>query len=125
MMVFDFRIPLITYALGMYETIHIGYEPSMDPGASSTEPNPANFWPEDDLLPGFKSNVGQYYREVMRLSRTLLRLFSLSLDLDESFFEQFAKHPMVMLAMNYYPAAAPQNPDGSGIFAHSDLEGKC
>lgn len=29
-----------------------------------------------------------------------------------------------MLALNYYEAAAPQNPEGSGIFAHSDLEGK-
>ena len=108
----------------MYETIHWGYEASLDPRIKDGADSPYNFWPTEEKLPGFKKNLNQYYREIMKLSFTMLRLFALGLDLEEDFFDQFTKHPGVMLAMNYYPAAAPQTPEGSGMYAHSDLEGQ-
>lgn len=107
----------------MYETIHYGYESDLDPGATEKRDSSYNFWPTNDVLPGFYDTVGDYYKAVMGLSRKLLKLFALSLNLDEDYFDRFSKNPSVKLALNYYEAAAPQNPEGSGIFAHSDLEG--
>ncbi|KAL4787419.1 hypothetical protein BJX76DRAFT_3950 [Aspergillus varians] len=107
----------------MYETIHFGYDATLDPGAEDKPWDSSyNFWPSNEMLPGFKSTLGAYYTAIMGLSRKLLKLFALSLELDEDYFDQFSKHPGVNLALNYYEAAAPQNPEGSGIFAHSDLE---
>lgn len=107
----------------MYETIHWGYEAEQDPEATGPWDSSYNFYPSDEVLPGFRSICAGYYSAIMGLARKMLKLFALGLDLEESFFDQFAKHPNVMLALNYYEAAAPQNPEGSGIFAHSDLEG--
>ncbi|XXH02467.1 Transcriptional regulator [Hypoxylon texense] len=106
----------------LFESINFGYEPSMDPEASGTEDNGPSFWPEEKKLPGFKENIGQYYSNVMALSRTLLRMFALGLDLEEHFFDQFCKRPGVLLKLNHYPAALPESPDSAGIHAHSDLE---
>jgi isopenicillin N synthase-like dioxygenase len=108
----------------MYETIHWGYESELDPGATEQWDSSYNFWPSDDVMPGFRTQMSAYYTAMMDLSRRMLKLFALSLKLEENFFDKFAKHPGVLLALNYYEAAAPQNPEGSGIFAHSDLEGR-
>ncbi|KAL1631159.1 hypothetical protein SLS56_004548 [Neofusicoccum ribis] len=106
----------------MYETIHWGYESALDPGVTEDAEASYNFWPSEETMPGFRSLMGRYYSWMMTLARRLLRLFALALDLEENFFDKFSKHPGVMLALNYYEAAQPQNPEGSGIFAHSDLE---
>lgn len=108
--------------LGVFESINFGYEPSMDPGASGTQDNGPSFWPAEEKLPKFKENIGKYYSEVMGLSRRLLRLFALGLDLEEEFFDHFCKRPGVLLKLNHYPAAIPDSLDNAGIHAHSDLE---
>ncbi|KAJ9132105.1 Isopenicillin N synthetase [Pleurostoma richardsiae] len=106
----------------LFESINFGYEPSMDPGATGTDDNGPSFWPEESKLPNFKENVGKYYSEMMALSRRLLKMFALGLDLDEDYFDQFCKRPGVLLKLNHYPAALPDAPDSAGIHAHSDLE---
>lgn len=108
----------------MFESINFGYEPSMDPGASTTEDNGPSFWPSEEKLPNFKANVGQYYSAIMGLSRQLLHLFALSLNLEETFFDKFCKKPGVLLKLNHYPAAVSDTSDNAGIHAHSDLESK-
>jgi isopenicillin N synthase-like dioxygenase len=106
----------------MFESINFGYEPSMDPGASGTDDNGSSFWPDENKLPNFKNNIGKYYSAVMGLSRQLLHLFALALNLEETFFDQYCKKPGVLLKLNHYPAAIPESADNSGIHAHSDLE---
>ncbi|ERS96173.1 hypothetical protein HMPREF1624_07709 [Sporothrix schenckii ATCC 58251] len=106
----------------MYETIHWGYEAELDPEATGPWDSSYNFYPPDDTIPGFRDLMREYYGAIMVLARRLLKILALGLQLDEDYFDQFTKHPNVMLALNYYEAAAPQNPEGSGIFAHSDLE---
>ena len=97
----------------------------MDPGAEGTLDNGPSFWPAEDTLPGFKENIGKYYSEVMGLSRRLLRLFALGLDLGENYFDHFCKRPGVLLKLNHYPASIPDSSDNAGIHAHSDLESRC
>lgn len=110
--------------LGMFESINFGYEPSMDPGAVDGQAQGASFWPAEEKLPGFKQNVGKYYSSLMSLSRTLLHLFAIGLELEENFFDQFVKHPGVLLKLNHYPASVPDSTANAGIHAHSDLESK-
>ncbi|ORY66180.1 uncharacterized protein BCR38DRAFT_483831 [Pseudomassariella vexata] len=107
----------------VFESVNFGYEPTMDLGATGTEDNGPSFWPPEDKLPGFKHNIGLYYSEVMALSRRLLHLFALGLDLEEEYFDQFCKKPGVLLKLNHYPAAIPESQDTAGIHAHSDFEG--
>lgn len=94
----------------------------MDPGAVDQQDNGTSFWPAEEKLPGFKENIGKYYHSLMGLSRTLLRLFALGLDLEETFFDKFVKHPGVLMKLNHYPASVPDTLANAGIHAHTDLE---
>ncbi|KAL3479559.1 hypothetical protein BJX99DRAFT_267956 [Aspergillus californicus] len=109
----------------LYESINFGYEPQFDDAAIGTEDNGPSFWPQEGDLPNFKRNLGQYYKSVMGLSRDLLRMFALGLDLEENFFDQFFKRPGVLLKLNHYPESLPIDDEAAkdaGIGAHSDLE---
>ncbi|KAL3459730.1 hypothetical protein BJX64DRAFT_278961 [Aspergillus heterothallicus] len=109
----------------LFESINFGYEPQFDDAAVGSEDNGPSFWPKEEELPAFKRNLGEYYRSVMNLSRNLLRMFALGLDLDEDFFDQFFKRPGVLLKLNHYPRSLPLDDDAArdaGIGAHSDLE---
>ncbi|KAL2842722.1 hypothetical protein BJY01DRAFT_248987 [Aspergillus pseudoustus] len=110
----------------LFESVNFGYEPQFDDAAVGTEDNGASFWPKEEDLPDFKKNLGKYYRSVIDLSRNLLRMFALGLDLDEDFFNQFYKRPATLLKMNHYPKSIPINGGGAkeaGIEAHTDLQG--
>ena len=104
--------------------MHWGYEPSLDPRKKVGDPRDYNFWPPEKRMPGFKNAMAEYYSTVFDLAVTIMRLFALGLDLEEDFFDEFFKQPQVLLALNYYPIAAAQNPEGSGLYAHADLEGQ-
>ena len=80
-------------------------------------------------MPGFYETVKEYYGEVLNLSRHLFRLFALSLDLEETYFDKMMTHPGGIARLLYYPASAdPQPLDPSqkdkeiGLGAHSDYE---
>ncbi|KAF2090762.1 Clavaminate synthase-like protein [Saccharata proteae CBS 121410] len=97
-----------------------GTSPSTLPGGT------ANLWPEEKDIPGFYEGIRNYYGGVLRLARHLMRLFALSLDLDESYFDDMVSHPGGIARLMYYPAAREELGDGSedalGLGAHSDYE---
>ena len=104
--------------------MHWGYEPSLDPRKKAGSPSNYNFWPSEERLPGLKETVTRYYTTIFELAETIMKLFALGFDLDEDFFDGFFHNPQVLLALNYYPTAASHNPEGSGLYAHADLEGQ-
>lgn len=103
--------------------MHWGYEPSLDPRVRAGEARDYNFWPTEQDMPGFKDTMGEYYSSVFEFAFVILKLFSLGLELDEDFFDQYFDQPQVLLGLNHYPSAGKENPDGSGLYAHADLEG--
>ncbi|KAJ9291358.1 hypothetical protein DTO021C3_1158 [Paecilomyces variotii] len=109
-----------------FESILFGREAAFDRefGAKvDPEQDAANQWPKEDELPGFKAAVGQYFGELLALSRKLTRIFALSLKLDERFFENMIDRPWSMLSMNYYADRVAEKPDvHSAIQAHTDHE---
>ena len=103
--------------------MHWGYEPCLDPRYMAGDRADYNFWPPEERMPGFEGTMKKYYSEVFGLALTIMKLLALGLDLEENFFDQFCEQPQVLLALNHYPTAAAQNPEGSGLYAHADLEG--
>ncbi|KAF1836090.1 Clavaminate synthase-like protein [Decorospora gaudefroyi] len=87
-------------------------------------------WPEEEDLPGFYEAVKEYYAEVLDLARHLFRLFALSLNLPEDYFDPMTTHPGGIARLLYYPPPKhPLSGDSSptvdaqiGLGAHSDYE---
>ncbi|KAJ4352919.1 hypothetical protein N0V95_003829 [Ascochyta clinopodiicola] len=89
-----------------------------------------NLWPKEEELPGFYAEVKEYYSAVLDLARHLFRLFALSLDLEETYFDPMTTHPGGIARLLYYPPPkSPLPPHSSasseeqiGLGAHSDYE---
>jgi len=61
-----------------------------------------NLWPETPA--GFSEVAAIYYNEMDRLTRAMMRLTSLALNLDEHFFEDKIDRHITAMRINYYPA---------------------
>lgn len=48
-----------------------------------------NQWPDEEVCPGFRETMMEYFEAVRGLSRVMFRLMALSLGLEESFFDEF------------------------------------
>ncbi|KAH6647004.1 hypothetical protein BKA67DRAFT_581259 [Truncatella angustata] len=115
-----------------------GYEPSLDPDSTTSGsfveldghppagPDRCNVWPESSLLPHFRPAVEAYYAEVLSLARHLFRLFALSLNLEENYFDKLTTHPGGVYRLLHYPPQSPEQMFGKektlGLGAHTDYE---
>lgn len=72
--------------------------------------------------PEFQEAMEVYYREMEMLSRTLLKIFSVALDLPEDWFENKVGHHLSALRiLNYFPVdASTVKPGAIRASAHSD-----
>ncbi|KAK4507851.1 hypothetical protein PRZ48_001586 [Zasmidium cellare] len=118
------------------EGFNWGYEAGLDPTGGDGqyreldgEDVNGNVWPKEEDLPGFYEAVKQYYGEILQLARHLFRLFALSLDLEEDYFDPMTTHPGGIARLLYYPPSKdpqpldPNNKDKEiGLGAHSDYE---
>ncbi|KAK0347381.1 hypothetical protein LTR02_002949 [Friedmanniomyces endolithicus] len=98
------------------EGFNWGYEAGLDPTGGDGqyreldgEDVNGNLWPSEEDVPGFYETIKEYYGEVLGLARHLFRLFALSLDLPEEYFD-----PM--------PLDPKQKDKQIGLGAHSDYE---
>lgn len=48
-----------------------------------------NQWPSEEAIPGFREVYSRYFDEMRSLSKTMFRLMALSLDLEETYFDDF------------------------------------
>lgn len=118
------------------EGFNWGYEEGLDPTGGDGqyteldgEKVNGNVWPSEDDLPGFYECIKEYYGQVVSLARHLFRLFALSLDLPEVFFDPMMTHPGAISRLLYYPPSDdpqpldPKQQDKEiGLGAHSDYE---
>ncbi|EXJ76946.1 hypothetical protein A1O3_10103 [Capronia epimyces CBS 606.96] len=125
------------------EGINYGYEACADPDADAeadadadadaeaeattrqtrnSHNNGDNWWPSETRLPGYEKNVKHYMGEMLRLSRSLLRLFALGLDLDEHSLDHLATQPYSILKMAHYPGELAGTQEPSSIRPHTDYE---
>ncbi|PGH03882.1 hypothetical protein AJ79_07240 [Helicocarpus griseus UAMH5409] len=83
-----------------------------------------NQWPEDvEELEEFKKTSMDYYHAVFELAKDVLRVIALTLDLEESYFDEFTSGAVATMRFLHYP---PQPKDSDeklsrGIGAHTDF----
>ena len=78
-----------------------------------------NRWPAD--MPWLRAAAEAYFTETMALGKHLLRLFALSLGMEEGFFLQYMKKPMVQTRLFHYPPQRPVTREREfGVAPHSD-----
>jgi isopenicillin N synthase-like dioxygenase len=78
-----------------------------------------NLWPSE--LPEFQRDIYGYFEDATVLGNRLYRLFALSVDMPEDFFEPLITKPCSQLRILYYPDTDPKAAE-VGIGAHTDYE---
>ena len=80
----------------------------------------ANVWPDETVLPGFRSSVIAYCRAMENLCNWMLPVYAISLDLPPDFFKEPFTEATYSCRMSHYPPAELGEQDQFGISAHTD-----
>jgi isopenicillin N synthase-like dioxygenase len=110
------------------------YNPKYDPDAKDLDAVPEEVrpwirgedfvWEGTSNLPGFKEEVLAYWASCLTLSRKLVRIFALSLDLEEDYFDSRTTYPGADGVFNYYPPTTEEEKakNAVGLGSHTDLQ---
>ncbi|KAH7377978.1 hypothetical protein BKA64DRAFT_247204 [Cadophora sp. MPI-SDFR-AT-0126] len=81
-------------------------------------------WEETSHLPEFKTEVLHYWASCLTLARKLVRVFALSLDLEENYFDSRTTYPGADGVFNYYPTTTEEETQNNsvGLGSHTDLQ---
>jgi isopenicillin N synthase-like dioxygenase len=79
-------------------------------------------WPDERLMPGFKPFAQAHIAKRIAVAQALCRAFALSLDLDETYFDEAHEFLNCSLTYNYYPSMDPETALRTqwGISPHTD-----
>ncbi|EGZ26764.1 hypothetical protein PHYSODRAFT_470337 [Phytophthora sojae] len=79
-----------------------------------------NQWLEEDVLPGFRQEMVEYYGKMEYISRRLLKVFAVALGEEPAFFDQFFHGDnSSFLRLNHFPVA-PEPEKTMGVYHHTD-----
>lgn len=109
------------------EAFDIGYELAGDSRHDSHDTLPKdtyslygdNQWPDDNVLPHFRETYLRYFSEMLELSRKLIRVFALALDLEIDYFDSKVDFPGVTSRMMHYPPQPVREKEMEGLGAHT------
>jgi isopenicillin N synthase-like dioxygenase len=81
-------------------------------------------WEGTSHLPGFKDEVLTYWASCLTLARKLVKVFALSLDLPEDYFDSRTTYPGADGVFNYYPTTTEEEKASNavGLGSHTDLQ---
>ena len=83
-----------------------------------------NVWPESmEGVDDFKQTTMEYYQETCKLAKDILKVLALTLELPETYFDEFTSGAVATMRLLHYP---PQPADSDeklsrGIGAHTDF----
>jgi isopenicillin N synthase-like dioxygenase len=114
------------------ETFAFRYRPEMEGKDPDDVPEDVRSWirGEDFVwegtkhLPAFKDDMVAYWLGCLELSRRLVRIFALSLDLDEDYWDDKVTYPGADAVCNYYPPRTEEEVRERfvGLGSHTDLQ---
>ncbi|TFK54683.1 2OG-Fe(II) oxygenase superfamily protein [Heliocybe sulcata] len=118
------------------ETLGWRYAPEYDPEPKDLDAIPPEVqpyirgeefvWEGTAHLPDFKQDVLRYWQACLTLSRRLVRVFALALDLAEDYFDRVTTYPGSDGVFNFYPGMTPEEirnaGDEVGLGSHTDLQ---
>ena len=81
---------------------------------------PANIWPQESALPGFRDAVLAYCREMEALCQRLLPLYALALELGTDYFREPFAEATYTFRMSHYPPPELGQDGQFGVSAHTD-----
>jgi len=77
-----------------------------------------NQWPAEEILPGFRVHLADYFARMSALGDRLLEVFSVGLGLEAGHLRRvFGERPLSFVKLISYP---PTPPDGAGVNPHHD-----
>ena len=77
-----------------------------------------NQWLDEDLVPGFRTHMAEYFERMAAVADTLLEVFSVGLGLEPDHLRYvFGDRPLSFVKLINYP---PTPPDGAGVNPHHD-----
>ena len=77
-----------------------------------------NQWLDEEVLPGFRAHMADYFERMSAVADTLLEVFSVALGLrPDHLSEVFGQRPLSFVKLIDYP---PTPPDGAGVNPHHD-----
>lgn len=77
-----------------------------------------NQWLAEDVLPGFRAHMAEYFRRMAAVADTLLEVFSVGLGLERTHLRDvFGDRPLSFVKLIDYP---PTPVDGAGVNPHHD-----
>ena len=81
-------------------------------------------WEGTSHLPRFKEEVLRYWAACLTLARKLVKVFALSLDLEEDYFDSRTTYPGADGVFNYYPPTTEEETKNNavGLGSHTDLQ---
>ncbi|TAQ89253.1 hypothetical protein B7494_g2413 [Chlorociboria aeruginascens] len=116
------------------ESMAFRYDPKYDPVPKPLDATPEEVKPwirgEDYIwegtahLLGFKEEMLAYWAACLTLARKLVRIFALSLDLEEDYFDSKVTYPGADGVLNYYPPSTPEETANNSVAlgSHTDLQ---
>ncbi|KAI9731816.1 MAG: hypothetical protein M1818_007681 [Claussenomyces sp. TS43310] len=121
-------------SIDINESMAWRYEPQYDPDPKDPTQVPEEVkpwirgeqfvWDGTAHLPSFKEDVLAYWSACLTLARRLVRIFALSLDLPEDYFDSRTTYPGADGVFNYYPVSTEEEKDANsvGLGSHTDLQ---
>ncbi|ROV92571.1 hypothetical protein VMCG_08919 [Cytospora schulzeri] len=85
-----------------------------------------NQWPAEEVCPGLREVLGEYFEAMRGLSKAMFRLMALSLGLDEEWFDDFvaSENSVTICRVHRYPPVTPELAGKTrGVGAHTDFGG--
>lgn len=82
-----------------------------------------NYWPRDEVLPGFREAMLGYQDGVRKIGSVLMEAFAVGLGLPSNFFVEKTQRPMATMRLLHYPPQPKQDIstlDKIGCGAHTD-----
>jgi isopenicillin N synthase-like dioxygenase len=77
-----------------------------------------NQWLDEEVLPGFRAHMAEYFERMAAVANTLLEVFSVGLGLAPDHLRRlFGERPLSFVKLISYP---PTPPDGAGVNPHHD-----